>query len=422
MAILQVSRCNVSFVCFFIFNFSIYWWGAGILKYTQGQLEMTQSKRILQHQTTTGYDVSRKCFVTVPIDERGVICPHQKYMGLTNIILNIVKCINLARDVCHHGTAYVPLQIQHAVIDDLFDRSAWQEIGVKYNVTIHFYCDDNTITNQRGVLNGRTFLQRIHTHSITHEVSWSNASVALGVCVNKTLFVQDAMSTKWTHGNKSVDRRYVNEMILMMTKHLSPTLTSYIQSIRTGLMRYNKTYTVLHLRFESDTWTLITFRETAFDNPFMFEKQVNEKLNNDTTWYGTGIPLKHFGRRKTIHYKREFMDESKVVTPYITGYWNMVSGTTQYTLPPRVPAYMTTPSPIGKGRKILPQYTPPPTLVNVTNSTGALIDFVMALYAPRSVLAKFSSFGNQLASLRCNFNIGEETWVYRTNYKLRRIC
>eukprot|EP00759_Apiculatamorpha_spiralis_P028860 PhF_6_TR31365/c0_g1_i2/m.45911 len=398
-----------------------------------------------QAEQTTGYDKSRKCFLTVPIEERGVVCPNQKYMGFTNIVLNIVQCIHLARDVCHHGRAYIPLRIQHASIDDLFARSAWKTIQKKYNVSIHFYCDDGIIAKQQGLLSEKVFLRRAGRRT-----SWKNISRYLIYQFNRTIFVQDAMTTRF--GSETT----VNDMILILTKHLNPTVASYVEAINTGLRKYNRetrpkhlrsstVYTVIHLRFESDTWTLLTFKETAFNFPFMLEQQIDRKImvNDSTTnvvLYGTGSPLKYFGKNKKVHYKRDYMDESKVIQPYITEYWNALN------IPTLPPAPNRTSSPPKNFTPKTMRYkvkdkngtrwivyntteappTPAPTpapivMVNVTNSTGALIDFVMALYADQSVLAKFSSFGNQLASLRCQFRLGE-TWTYRTNYKMRKAC
>eukprot|EP00759_Apiculatamorpha_spiralis_P028863 PhF_6_TR31365/c1_g1_i11/m.45920 len=395
---------------------------------------------------TTGYDRSRKCFLTVPTDERGMICPHQKYMGFTNIVLNIAQCIHLARDVCNNGRAYIPLRVQHGTIDDLFNRSAWEVIGEKYNVDIQFYCDEKTIIAQRGILNGEAALKALGPKVTWYNVS-QNASQTL--CTNNPVFIANAFKTMYGPDPT------VNDMILTMTRNLNSRVASWVSAIHNGLLKHNRKnnsyhgrwiksqknvkvnlterYTVVHLRFEGDTWTLITFRAKAYDNPARLDQQV-DRMNggevSNVTWYGSGSPLRNFGWGKRIHYKREFMDESKVVAPFLTEYWN-ARGASSYTLPPTLApstnlskiqnmSNLTTKS--KKIKKIVPtRPPPPPQMVNVTNSTGALIDFVMALYAHRSVLAKFSSFGNQLASLRCHFQLGE-TWVYRTNYKLIRLC
>eukprot|EP00759_Apiculatamorpha_spiralis_P028866 PhF_6_TR31365/c1_g1_i2/m.45913 len=387
-------------------------------------------------------------------------------MGFTNIALNIAHCIHLARDVCRNGHAYLPLKLQHATIDDLFSRSAWHVIGQKYNVDIRFYCDDNNnIARQKGILDGEKLLKRIGRN-----IGWKNVSKYLKPDFNKALFIRDAMTTRFGHDVT------VQDMIWIMTKHLNPTVASYVLSIHYGLLnsttqkqaeknkdKYNKgNYTVIHLRFESDTWTLLTFREVAFDSkPYRLEQSIERRLFNNTagrskrvTWYGTGSPLKYFGDEKKIHYKREFMDESKVVKPFLTEYWNSVAQPQQQTQQPikkqshnrqlqqRIIKELRTRPPTlvpfsswyrdvqrvknnkknhHHGNVSRPTKPPGPLWVNVTNSTGALIDFVMALYAHRSIVARFSSFGNQLAKMRCRFKLGE-TWIYTTNYKVRKAC
>eukprot|EP00759_Apiculatamorpha_spiralis_P028867 PhF_6_TR31365/c1_g1_i3/m.45914 len=418
---------------------------------------------------TTGYDRSRKCFLTVPTDERGMICPHQKYMGFTNIVLNIAQCIHLARDVCNNGRAYIPLRVQHGTIDDLFNRSAWEVIGEKYNVDIQFYCDEKTIIAQRGILNGEAALKALGPKVTWYNVS-QNASQTL--CTNNPVFIANAFKTMYGPDPT------VNDMILTMTRNLNSRVASWVSAIHNGLLKHNRKnnsyhgrwiksqknvkvnlterYTVVHLRFEGDTWTLITFRAKAYDNPARLDQQV-DRMNggevSNVTWYGSGSPLRNFGWGKRIHYKREFMDESKVVAPFLTEYWNSVAQPQQQTQQPikkqshnrqlqqhiikelrtRPPTLVPFSSWYRDVQRVKnnkknhhsnvsrPIKPPGPLWVNVTNSTGALIDFVMALYAHRSIVARFSSFGNQLAKMRCRFKLGE-TWIYTTNYKVRKAC
>ena len=84
-----------------------------------------------------------------------------------------------------------------------------------------------------------------------------------------------------------------------------------------------------------------------------------------------------------VRYKRDFLDDSSLVAPYPTIY--RTSG----------------------------------KVANITNSTGALVDFILLLEANAALTARYSSFGTFVGVLRCISRRGKNTYVYGLG--LRRV-
>ena len=146
-------------------------------------------------------------------------------------------------------------------------------------------------------------------------------------------------------------------------------------------------YAAVHIRLESDMWTLTGGkgdgdRRTTFgDTLSLFARHIP----NGMQVYGTGRPVGPDSAKWTVRYKSDFLDESSFVAPYPTLYRR-------------------------SGR-----------VANITNSTGALVDFILLLEANAALTARYSSFGTYVAVLRCISRRGmgssprkKGTYVYGT--------
>eukprot|EP00759_Apiculatamorpha_spiralis_P040053 PhF_6_TR38714/c0_g1_i2/m.57941 len=333
-----------------------------------------------------GMDTTRLCYNKIPNSLRGTVCPHQRYMGLTNVLLNIVRCIQLAKDMCQNGTAHLPVMVQHATMHDLFNHTVWKTIRTKYNVTIRFYCDD-TVSTQVEVLHAK-----FNMSSTVNAMRQKSIHNFLTQCDGLVL-VPDALSTYY-----ETNVNVTNDMLMELLQHTSNKVATYINAISQGLLVNKSTQiTTLHLRFESDVGALLLGgviseekqlellnKVRILDRQIIRYAIIPNKTFTDV-WYATGSPLSRRWRFEShirsgfLYYKRDFMDENTVNKPY-----NILN------------------------------------VINITNCTGALIDFVIAvLHSNRVIAAGYSSFGNQIANLRCAYNLGE-TWLYKSSMKMLR--
>eukprot|EP00759_Apiculatamorpha_spiralis_P045171 PhF_6_TR4205/c0_g1_i1/m.5654 len=328
------------------------------------------------------------CYPTIPRVGGGLVCPHEGYMGFTNIVLNIAKCIQLASKVstaCGGGITllFLPVRVQHGTIYDLFKPSVWEIFRNQYNVTIHFYCQDSNaalLKQQFPLLN----------------VSSSNY---VGSCLHHQRHhhvIRDAFTAY-----KGDDVSTTSQIVLTLMKHVASSPGLYAQTIMDKLIQHshnnnNNGYTGMHLRFERDAWILFTSPHmsrflSVEDKLVELDAELcKQMIPHREVWYGTGTTLRHawsfaLGNRKNVFlYKRELINERAVSTPFVAPSWRNKT-----------------------------------VMIEVTNSTGALIDFLVVLHSKRAVVAKYSSFGQQIKALRCMFKFGE-TWIYTANMKVRR--
>ena len=297
--------------------------------------------------------------VCTPIDARypALVCPPLGYMGLTNILATVIDCALASAHMCGHVNVYLSMKVQHGSFFDLFNSSAIGALERNLSVRILFYCSDGEEDSFPVVTN------------VTECRAFKGPTV-----------LEDARSL---HLFSQVV--YHVPYMWMLLQHPSDTVARFVRRVQDGI---GGPYVGIHERFESDVWALTKFR-TAVE--IFYTTTLPRLLDalvlthpNVRSWYTTGgnTPLADRGFRL----KSEFIDVGKLSAPFIA-------------------------FPRGRSRD--------GRRMNVTNSTGALVDFLLVMGAAASLSARYSKFGSLLCSIRRRYVPEAPTYTYGTAFGLK---
>ena len=293
--------------------------------------------------------------VCAPIDARrpALVCPPLGYMGLTNILATVIDCALASAHFCQHIDVYLSIKVQHASFFDLFSSSAIRALERNLSVRIFFYCDDE-------------IFYRVDRFPVVPNVK--DCRTFKGPTV-----WEDARQL-----HLFSERVYHVPYMWMLLQHPSAAVARFVRRVQDGI---GGPYVGIHERFESDVWALTKFREPVE----YFYKTTLQKLSdvlvvthpNVRAWYTTGGNMSRpadWGFRL----KSEFIDVGLLSAPFLA-----------------VPRH-------GGGRR----------MANVTNSTGALVDFLVVMGAAVSLSARYSKFGSLLCNIRQRYLPVSPTYTY----------
>lgn len=279
----------------------------------------------------------------------GIVCPWSDYMGLTNMILNMLECLLLASVAgCGDGqfVAYIPYTVQHGTILDLFHSSALTSLEHTLHIRISLFC--------------RGEIAMIPQWNVTHR---QNVTLLRGkACGKKTLRIQSAFELDLFPPHDIVPHFHT------LLKMPSELVRNAVKKIQSGLGR---PYIGIHLRLEPDVWALMDYwsMSTTSVHPHLFFNTtfvnfVNKHLNaTQKSWSMYGTYRTSGGVGLLLRDKSDFIDEGSM------------NATTSYTIDNRV--------------------------VTISNSTAALVDFIVVWESNVALVARYSSFGTYLRDLRC---------------------
>jgi hypothetical protein len=227
---------------------------------------------ILQALTNTPHTGEFSYFIGDLIDKShpSLVCPVSKYMGLTNILVNMIDCMLLAVTLCNRSRVYFPLQIQHATFFDLFNVSVVGSLEKNLGVRIFFY--DSELRRDIPIL--RT----------ARLADFFDVNFACALHPSGPLLVLDAYSLDYFESQK------VLPYLKVFSEHPANGILQHMKNVQHGL---NYRYVGVHIRFESDTQMLtgkVLSIADWFNNvivPLHKRLQKNSKYS-PLPWYGTG--------------------------------------------------------------------------------------------------------------------------------------
>ena len=174
----------------------------------------------------------------------------------------------------------------------------------------------------------------------------------------------------------------------MLLQHPSDAVARFVRCVQDGI---GGPYVGIHERFESDVWALTKFRKSVETFYTRTLQRLSDALvlthPNVKAWYATGGNTTRpadWGFRL----KSEFIDVRLLSAPFIA-------------LPQQGDTW-------SRGRRM-----------NVTNSTGALVDFLLVMGAAASLSARYSKFGSLLCAIRRRYLPGAPTYTYGTAFGLK---
>jgi hypothetical protein len=281
-------------------------------------------------------------------------------------MINMLDCVLLSSTLCGRVDVYLPLRIQNASFFDLFDMKAIVELQRTHSISIQFYCP----TLEKFVLN------RIEALDIPKRSDSGNISKLCKKAIQRSvpILIRDLYSAD----------PFTESMLLSDVRILIDNPSVNVQGLIRNALQIirGKDYVGIHSRFESDSWAL-TEKPIPISRFYKLTLQILwnilEPVYPVMPWYATS--------QQKLKAPRDIIVKTSVgvSSPYPTRYRD--------------------------GRP-----------VSVTNSTGALVDFILMLRSNVTLLARYSSFGSILRALRCTYGIGHRTFTYGTRLGVQDGC
>eukprot|EP00759_Apiculatamorpha_spiralis_P006975 PhF_6_TR14155/c0_g1_i1/m.22642 len=286
-------------------------------------------------------------------DDYTVRCDQGRYMGLTNILQAMTVCVGVAR-ICQRRVVEFPTQLQHETFHSIFDiPNMVSQVKAIYGIELRFV---------PGPIETKIDLKP--------DVNTGSADNFRMYCAVRRgrLELGDMWKTLLTPRMEAVQKKFFAQGLFRPIGKVK----QLVEDVLAGLTQNNTVtnWGAVHLRFEADRWGMEkNKRNNEQDALNVVQHLLTTFQHHKKVYYAAGGLPPTIQRHipNTWASKSKWIDVGAVNTSFVGKWFN--------------------------GRPI-----------TITNATGALVDFYVIIAAPKAVVAEFSSFGENIALVRCAHN------------------